>query len=157
MNLSAAGVALLQRSEGCKLVAYLDSANIPTIGYGTIRYPDGRRVKMGDTCTQEQADAWFRHDLTRFERDVDELTVDAIQQRQFDALVSFAYNVGTGNYRNSTLRKKVNFAPDDPAIRAQFMRWFHAGGEAIQGLWNRRHREADFYFGVTTPCPEFPG
>lgn len=163
MRTSPAGIALLHGSEACRLRAYLDTGKLPTIGWGTTVYPDGRRVLMGDTCTQAQADAWFARDLARFERAVDVLTIDAITQQQFDALVNLTYNIGEPNYRTSTVRRLVNANPNDPAIRAAFMRWYkdNIDGdpalEGVAGLWARRHREADFYFGVTTPCPPFPG
>lgn len=156
-TLSADGFRRLQEREGCRLEAYLDVAGIPTIGYGTIRYPGGRKVQLGDTCTADQAAAWFRFDLGRFEVAVDALTVDTVSRSQFDALVSFVYNLGEGAYRGSTLRQKVNADPNDPAIRPEFMRWVKAGGVKVKGLWVRRHDEADQYFGTSTPCPPFPG
>lgn len=156
MKCSDAGIKLIQSFEGLRLAAYLDSANIPTIGFGTIRYPNGTKVKMGDVCTEADADDYFRHDLTRFELDVDAMTADTVAQRQFDALTSFAYNLGTTAYRDSTLRNRVNLMPNDPAIRAEFMKWYKAGGKPVLGLWRRRHKEADTYYGVTTPVPEMP-
>lgn len=155
-NVSPEGLKLLKRFEGLRLAAYLDSAGIPTIGYGTIRYPNGEKVKMGDLCTPDQADLYFQHDLRRFELAVDALTVDTISQRQFDALTSLTYNIGENGYRGSTLRRVLNTNPDDRGIRKQFMRWHFAGGRPIKGLFKRRHQEADFYFGVTTPLPAWP-
>jgi lysozyme len=155
-GLSADGMALLRQFEGLRLEAYQDVAGIWTIGYGTTRYPNGQKVRAGDRCTLEQADIYFAHDLERFELAVDALTVDTILQRQFDGLTSFTYNVGEQAYKDSTLRKLVNANPNNPAIRDQFMRWHNAGGKPIPGLWKRRHREADFYFGVSTPIPPGP-
>jgi lysozyme len=155
-DVSPEGLTLLKQFEGLRLSAYLDSAGIPTIGYGTIRYPNGEKVKMGDLCTPDQADMYFAHDLQRFERAVDALSVDTLSQRQFDALTSFTYNTGENAYRTSTLRKVVNVNPNDPGIRRQFQKWHFAGGRPIKGLWKRRHREADFYFGVKTPLPAWP-
>lgn len=155
-SLSPEGVALIKQFEGLRLEAYPDSAGIWTIGYGTTRYPNGQKVRPSDRCTVEQADLYFGHDLQRFELAVDALTVDGLVQRQFDALTSFVYNVGESAYRDSTLRKRVNANPNDPAIRDQFMRWHNAGGKPVLGLWRRRHREADFYFGVSTPMPPGP-
>jgi len=161
-TVSAAGIALMHRWESCRLAAYLDTGKVPTLGWGTTRYPTGRRVQMGDTCTQEQADAWFRHDLGATEKAVDALTVDAITQPQFDALVCFTYNVGEPSYRKSSLRRLVNMNREDPGIRRQLMRWHYDNVdgdpelEPVEGLWNRRHSEADHYFGVVTPVPDFP-
>lgn len=160
---SPAGRGLLHGNESCCWAAYLDTAGIYTIGWGCTRYPDtGKRVQKGDTCTQAQADAWFALDLAGVERSVDDLMVDALLQRQFDALSSFAYNEGSPALKNSTLRKLVNANPEHPGIRSEFMKWFyeHQNGSPIatpeEGLWIRRHREADFYFGVSTPCPPYP-
>lgn len=162
VKISPEGESLIQGFEALRLRAYLDSAGIPTIGWGTIRYPDGRKVKMGDTCTVEQATEYFRHDLSGRELAVDALMVDSITQRQFDALLSFAYNNGTTGLKDSTLRRRVNANPDDPAIRAAFMMWYKARDpktgqlKKVRGLWIRRHHEADYYFGVSTPVPEMP-
>lgn len=155
-GISAEGMALLKHFEGLRLEAYKDVAGIWTIGYGTTRYPNGQKVRAGERCTEAQADLYFGHDLERFELAVDALTVDTIRQRHFDALTSFTYNVGEQAYKDSTLRKLVNANPDNPAIRDQFMRWHNAGGKPVAGLWKRRHREADFYFGVSTPIPPGP-
>lgn len=162
MKLSAEGEALIQGFESLRLRAYLDSAGIPTIGWGTIRYPDGRKVQLGDTCTVEQAQTYFRHDVADTEQRIDALTTDAISQAQFDALVSFGYNNGWPGYAGSTLRRRVNADPAAPTIRAAFMMWYKATDpktgklKKVWGLWIRRHHEADHYFGVTTPVPEMP-
>lgn len=145
-TISPKGIALIREFEGLRLKAYKDSAGIPTIGYGTIRYPDGTRVKMGDTCTKEQAAAYQLHDLKWVIDAVDTMTTDELTQNQFDALCSFVYNVGATAYRDSTLRKKVNANPADRSIRQEFARWNKAGGKVIQGLVNRRQKEAALYF-----------
>lgn len=76
-----------------------------------------------------------------------------IRQQQFDALVSFTYNVGVSAFSTSTLLRKVQAFPDDPTIRDEFMRWVYAGGQVVQGLVNRRKKEADYYFSeVGTGC-----
>lgn len=157
MITSSDGIILIQRFESCRLQAYLDSANIPTIGWGTIVYPTGVRVRLGESCTPYEADAYFRHDLHRFEASVDALTTDTVTQYQVDALVSFTYNEGEGAYRKSGLRSKVNANPNDPTVRDEYMKWYFAGGKPVRGLWARRHTEADHHFGVATPEPAFPG
>lgn len=162
MNLSADGEFLIQRFEALRLEAYRDQAGIPTIGFGTIRYPDGSKVKMGDTCTVEQAVEFFRHDTKHMIQAVDALTTDAIAPHQFDALVSLAYNIGDGAYRDSTVRRRVNANPADPTIRDAFMMWYKVRDpktgrlKKSEGLWRRRHLEADYYFGVQTPEPPMP-
>ncbi len=108
---------------------------------------------MGDTCTEEQAEEYFQHDLQRFEIAVDALIGVPLTPSQFDALVSFSYNLGKSALAGSTLRTKVNADSHDPTIRGEFMKWHLVQGQPVLGLWRRRHAEADTYFGTTTPCP----
>jgi lysozyme len=147
---SDACLDLIKRFEGYSSKAYLDSVNVRTIGYGTTVYPSGKRVALGDVCTEQQADAWLKHDVQWAERAVYAYTRDDINQGQFDALVSFAYNLGAGALRGSTLLKLVNANPCDyEAITKQFMRWNKAGGKVLKGLTRRRTAEAYMYaFGV---------
>lgn len=108
-TISADGLALLEHFEGCELTAYQCPAKVWTIGYGTTRYPDGRKVQPGDKL-QSRMDAWKLKaaDLRRIEKQVDDLTRDEISQHQFDALVSFVYNMGETAFRNSTLLQLAN-------------------------------------------------
>jgi lysozyme len=164
MKITPAGLALIHGSEGCRLVAYDDNGNaaggVWTLGWGTTRYPPwhlaGRRVRQGDICTREQADQFFAHDLKASEDGVDALTRDDLLPRQADGLVCLTYNIGVQGYAGSTVRRRVNAQPLDPTIREAFMRWHKDDGVDVEGLWVRRHRESDFYFGVQTPCPEPP-
>jgi lysozyme len=134
------------------LVAYKDSAGIPTIGIGTTFYPDGTRVKMGDTCTVDQAYTYFRHEVANVVKKVDSFTRDDINQGMFDALVDFGYNLGTGALQGSTLLKVVNANPTNyPAIEAEFQKWCKAKNaqtgqlEVLQGLLRRRNCEFYLY------------
>ena len=111
------GLKLIKEFEGCKLKAYKCPAGVWTIGYGNTFYPDGRKVKEGDVITQGEADNLLLSILDHFEKSTDSFTIDEISQHQFDALVSFAYNCGVNNLKNSTLLKKVNANPNDPTIR----------------------------------------
>jgi lysozyme len=156
MKMTLDGFDKLTHREGCRLTAYQDGGGVWTIGYGTTRYPSGARVQPRDGCSQDQADTWFRFDLGRTEIAVDALTIDAVGLAQFDALVSFTYNVGEGAYRGSTLRQRINLNPTDPAIRPEFMKWHFDNHVPVLGLWNRRHDEADQYFGTVTSRPPFP-
>lgn len=149
------GLALLKTSESCRLEAYLDSKGVPTIGWGTTRYPSGTRVAMGDTCTQAQADGWLARDVDAAE-DVVDATTAGLSPNQADALTSFTYNLGADAFRMSSLRRCVNVNPKDPDIRAHFMPWHFVGTTPVHGLWTRRHAEADHYFGVATLCPPMP-
>ena len=147
MILDNKGYLLITKHEGLKLKPYLCPAKIPTIGYGNTYYPDGKRVTLLDKdITKQQAFDMFKEIANRFAKRVDTLVTSNINQNQFNALVSFAYNVGTGNFSSSTLLKKVNKNPNDLTLKAEFLRWNKAGGKVLNGLTNRRNEEADLYF-----------
>ena len=144
---SQKGLDLIKRFEGLKLKPYLCPASIATIGYGNTYYPSGAKVKLTDPAiTKEKAEELLKFLLTSYEKGVDSFCRDDINQNQFDALTSFAYNVGVGNLQKSTLIKKVNRNPNDPTIRAEFMKWNKGGGKVLLGLTRRRQAEADLYF-----------
>lgn len=146
-NISDKGLSLIKQFEGLKLKPYLCSANVPTIGYGSTYYEDGTKVKLTDPqITEQRASGLLLNVLKHYEKSVDTFTRDDINQNQFDALVSFSYNVGTNALKNSTLLKLVNANPEDQFIREQFLRWNKAGGRALKGLTKRRSAEADLYF-----------
>ncbi len=133
--ISDKAVALVKKFEGCKLKAYLCPAGVATIGFGTTH-----NVKMGDTCTQEQADQWLKADLNATERTINEFVTVKINQNQRDALASFIYNLGAGAFKNSTLCRKLN-SGDYQGASAEFMRWIYAGGKPLDGLVKRRTAE----------------
>jgi lysozyme len=137
---------VIKQFEGLRLVAYQDSAGIWTIGYGLTRYPNGQPVRQGDEITPLQAEQYFMETLTTFSQGVEDLINVELTTNQFAALVSLAYNIGLTAFRNSTILDMVNQNPNDPDIRAQFMRWVYAGGVVNQGLINRRTQEANLYF-----------
>ena len=151
-TISADGLALLEHFEGCELKAYKCPAGVWTIGYGTTRYPDGRKVQPGDKLASRM-DAWKLKaaDLRNIEKQVDDLTRDDISQHQFDALVSFVYNLGDGALRGSTLLKLVNDpATDSERITTEFLKWdnLHINGKFVKdypGLNRRRRSEANLY------------
>ena len=140
MLVSNKGVDLICEFEGKRLVAYDDGVGVWTIGFGTIKYPNGVRVKKGDTCTIEQAKEYMRHDLIEFEHTVNSSVKVPLNQNQFDSLVSLAYNIGSNAFKSSTLVKKLN-AGDYQGAADQFNAWVNAGGKRMQGLVNRRDRE----------------
>lgn len=147
MKTSQRGIELIKSFEGLSFQPYLDSIGVCTIGYGTTIYPNGNRVKMSDKHIEDQdAEDFLKHDLGYFEKQVDSMTRDDITQNQFDALVSFAYNLGANALKGSTLLKKVNTNPNDQSIRNEFMKWVYAGGKKLKGLENRRKMEANLYF-----------
>jgi lysozyme len=147
MILDNKGYLFITKHEGLSLKPYLCPAKIPTIGYGNCYYSDGKRVTLLDKdITKQQAFEMFKEIANRFGKRVDALVTSNINQNQFNALVSFAYNVGTGNFSSSTLLKKVNKNPNDLTLKAEFLRWNKAGGKVLNGLTNRRNEEADLYF-----------
>lgn len=142
-----AGIQMIKTFEGFRSAPYKCPAGIPTIGYGATFYTSGTRVTMSDRpITESEAISLLRYVLVSFEKYVDSYCVDTITQNQFDALVSFCYNLGPANLKSSTLIKKVNANPNDPTIRDEFMKWTRGGGEVLPGLVRRRKAEADLYF-----------
>lgn len=141
MIITNEGINLIKKFEGLKLEAYLCPAGVWTIGYGHTK-----GVKKGDKITQLEADNLLKEDLSSFEKGVTSLIKSNINQNQFDALVSFAFNLGLVNLKNSTLLKKVNSNPDDRTIVDEFIKWIYAGGKPLEGLKRRRQAEAYLYF-----------
>ena len=146
MKLNEAGKSLIKLFEGCKLTSYKCSANHDTIGYGNTFYEDGTKVKPGDKITQERANELFEIIAKDFSDKVVPLVKSEVNENQFAALTSFAYNAGIGNLKSSTLLKKVNANPSDETIRAEFMKWVRANNKVLAGLERRRKAEADLYF-----------
>lgn len=142
--LSDNGMKLLEQFEGLRLESYLDSAGIYTIGFGTIKYPDGSKVKKGDKITKSQAKEYKLHDLKEFESTVNTSVKAPITQNQYDALVSLSYNIGSGAFKNSTLLKKLN-ASDYKGAAEQFLVWNKVNSKKVQGLVNRRETEKKLF------------
>lgn len=146
-KLSKQGLDLIKKYEGFRANPYKCPAGVPTIGYGATYYPDGKRVKLTDApITEKQASEMLKAMVIPYEKAVDTFCVDTINQNQFDALVSFAYNVGTNALKNSTLLKKLNINANDPSIKDEFMKWTKAGGKTLKGLVTRRTEESTIYF-----------
>ncbi|PQK86771.1 lysozyme [Pantoea ananatis] len=139
MQTSNKGMDLIKRFEGLKLEAYRDSVGIPTIGYG---HTSG--VKMGDVITCEQADKYLREDLLLAELTINTNVKVKLTQNQFDALASFVFNLGSGNFVKSTLLKKLN-AGDFAAAADEFGKWVNAGGKKLAGLVKRRAAEREVF------------
>lgn len=139
LTIGKAGLDLIKHFEGLRLEAYICPAGVPTIGYGSTR-----GVRLGDRISEAQAEALLRRDLLRFERAVNDLVKVPLTQGQFDALVSFAYNVGEGSLASSTLLKRLNAGRYAEAAD-QFLRWNKArvNGRltALPGLTRRREAE----------------
>lgn len=140
MRTSHTGIALIKSFESLRLEAYRCPAGVWTIGYG---HTAG--VRRGDVIDEQRAEYLLAEDLKKFE-DVVNRECPHVNQNQFDALVSFTFNVGSGNFQKSTLLKCVKANPDNVNIRYEFSRWNKSKGMVLAGLIRRRKAEADLYF-----------
>ena len=146
-KIGSKGIELIKSFEGLKLKPYLCPAQIATIGFGNTYYPDGKKVKLTDPAiTIEKAEELLKFILVTYEKAVDSFCRDDISQPQFDALVSFCYNLGPKALQGSTLIKKVNANPKDVTIADEFAKWNKANGRVLVGLTRRRQAEAKLYF-----------
>lgn len=133
-------ILLIKSFEQLRLNSYLCPAGKWTIGYG---HTDG--VNRGMLITEKTADAFLKQDIKHAEQAVNEVDAD-LTQEQFDALVSFVFNVGVQAFRVSTLRKLVERNPNDPKIADEFRRWVYAGDKKLPGLIKRREQEIKLYY-----------
>nr|DAI82871.1 MAG TPA: Lysozyme [Caudoviricetes sp.] len=140
MQTSEKGIALIKQFEGCKLTAYQDSVGVWTIGYGWTQPVDGKPICAGMTIKQETAVRLLKTGLVSYESDVSRLVKVGLTQGQFDALVSFTYNLGARSLSTSTLLRKLN-AGDYAGAADEFLRWNKAGGKVLNGLNHRREAE----------------
>jgi lysozyme len=137
LNISEQGLELIRQHEGCRLEAYFDSVGVATIGWGHTR-----GVKLGDVCTQEQADAWLLEDVKEAEACIEAnvLVLVPLTQGEFDALCSWVFNLGCRALKNSTLLRKL-LASDYDGASLEILRWDNAGGKRVAGLTARREAE----------------
>lgn len=146
-KLSQKGLELIKQFEGLSLTPYVCAGGINTIGYGNTYYTNGKKVTLQDKpITKEQAEELLKFSLSTYEKAVDSFCRDDISQGNFDALCSFAYNLGPKALQGSTLIKKVNANPKDVTIADEFMKWNKANGKVLVGLTKRRQAEATIYF-----------
>jgi lysozyme len=141
MKISEEGKALIKKFEGCKLEAYLCSAGVPTIAFGRTK-----NVKLGDTCTQEQADAWLEEELEEYTGYVSDAVTQTLQQNQIDAMVAWTYNLGPSNLRSSTMLQVLNEGKFQE-VPQQMRRWNKANGKVLEGLERRRLAESMLFDG----------
>lgn len=156
MKMSAHGLELLTKWEGFETNVYKDSAGLPTIGVGHLLTKDelysgkilieGNQVKFHNGLTRQQVVNLLGEDIRRYEETVRTSVKVKLEQFQFDALVSFCFNVGQRAFANSTLLKKVN-ANAFNEVPEQFSRWNKVGGRAVAGLTNRRNNEIKLWEG----------
>lgn len=151
------------------LIPYKCPAGVPTIGFGNTFYEDGTKVNLTDPAiTRDRAILIFRASLAYFEKTVDSLMTDKVNQNQFDSILDFAYNAGIGALKASTLLKKVNANPSDPTIAKEFGKWVYGGDgtknkkdddgdglideagekQKLNGLVARRKAESELYFKI---------
>jgi len=140
MKINTAGLNLLKSFEQCRLIAYQDSGGVWTIGWGHT----GDDVYSGLVITQEQADALLAQDLAGCEAGVTRLLKRPVNANQFSAMVCFAYNVGLGNFKQSTLLNCVNKGQFGDAAK-EFLRWNRVKGIISAGLTRRRQAESDLF------------
>lgn len=141
MNTSQKGLDLIKKYEGCRLYAYRCPAGVLTIGYG---HTNG--VKAGQAITQVQAEQFLREDISPIEKLLNGMGVN-FKQQQFDALVSWIFNLGAANFKSSTMYKKIIARASDSEITDQLVKWFNAGGKPLSGLKKRRVEEANMFLG----------
>ena len=141
MKISQKGIDLIKKFEGCKLYAYRDSVGVATIGYGHIK-----GVKMGMSITQQQAETFLKDDIKPVETFLNGMGIN-YTQGQFDALTSWIFNLGQGNFKSSTMYKYIVARKSDLEITDQMVKWHNAGGKPLIGLKKRRCDEANMFLG----------
>lgn len=146
MKVNAEGYALLKRFEGCILKAYKCPAGVWTIGFGNTFYEDGTKVKEGDVITQQRADELAKFIVEQFADSIRAMIKQPLNENQFSACVSLAYNIGTGGFKKSSVLRKLNVNPTDPTIADSFRLWNKGGGVILKGLVRRREAEIALYF-----------
>ena len=143
-TISDTGSSLTREAERIELQAYFDTGGVWSIGYGTIKYPNGVRVKKGDVCTRGQAEIWLKNDCLWVDACLDKHVKVAVSQNQFDALASFVYNIGETAFIKSTMLTLINNSNFSSAA-SQFDRWIYDNGKEIKGLVNRRAKEKTLF------------
>ncbi len=136
LKTSQEGISLIKKFEGCELTAYQCSAGVWTIGYGHTK-----GVEKGMTISKESAEEMLVEELHEYENYINDNVTASLSQNQFDAMVSWVYNLGPANLKASTLLKVLN-AGDYDGVPAQIKRWNKAGGQTLDGLIRRREAEA---------------
>lgn len=144
MTTSSRGLQLIKDFESLRLYAYRCPAGVPTIGYGHTL-----GVKMGQAITEKQAEDYLKQDVAPIERYLNDVGVN-FRQEQFDALVSWIFNLGAGNFQHSTLFKKICTDAPDGEIAEQILKWINADGKPLLGLKRRRIAEANMFLGAET-------
>ena len=149
MKESQEAIDLIKKWEGCRLKSYHDVAGIYTIGYGSIFWKDGKKVQPNQIINLETAEDLLKWEVSKVVKRLNTYELE-VNQNQFDAIVSFCYNIGTQGFKLSTLYKLIKGNPDNPQIESEFLKWNKAriNGklQPVTGLTNRRKDEASLYF-----------
>ena len=134
------------KEGGLYLKAYLDSGNVPTIGWGsTYDFDKQRKVLLGDTITKEQAQKWLEMETSSNANEIKKLVKPYLNKNELNSLISFVYNVGINAFRNSTMLKLLNSGADKQTVANEFDRWVYDNGVKVQGLVNRRIAEKKLF------------
>lgn len=144
MNVTDEGLALIREAEGFRSAAYRDAVGVWTIGYGHTTAAGPPKVERGLVVTRDEAEAIFRRDVEAVAEGVRQVVQQTLSDAKFSALVSFAYNVGLGNFRSSSVLRAVN-AGDLAAVPQRLQLWVKAGGRTLPGLVKRRAAEAALF------------
>jgi lysozyme len=152
MKTSPSGLELIKEFEGLRLKAYKCPAAVWTVGFGHTSAAGDPVVTSGLVITKAEAEEILKCDLVQYEDAVRKLVKVALTQSQFDALVSFTYNVGEAQFSRSTLLKRVN-AGRFNEVPAEFMKWTKGGGKELPGLVRRRRAEVKLWRGMDTDTP----
>lgn len=143
--ISKEGLDLIKKWEGFRSTPYKDAVGVPTIGYGSTFYPNGKKVRLTDpSISQDKATEMLRETVKTFEDAINVAVTVPLRQNQFDALCSLAYNIGAKAFKESTLVKLLNKG-DEYGAATQFVRWNKAGGKELRGLTLRRRDERDLF------------
>lgn len=148
MRTNKRGLELIKEFEGLRLMPYLCSADVPTVGYGSTFYENGNKVSLYDKpISRARAEQLLINTITHFEKQLYPILSGLmLNDNQFSALVSFTFNVGVANFKKSTLLKIIRENPNDKDITEQFLRWNKANKKELPGLTRRRLAEAKLYF-----------
>jgi lysozyme len=144
MKINEAGLKIIREYEGLRLEAYLCPSNKWTIGFGNTFYKDGSPVRKGDTITREDAEGLLLHVVNDFADQVSNAVQVSLTSNQFSAIVSLVFNIGPGNFRSSTLLRKLN-AGDYHGASEEFGKWCYSNGTRLRGLIKRRKEEQKLF------------
>ena len=146
MDISLTGINLIKGFEGFSSKAYRDLGNKWTIGYGTLIDTESEKWLMTAVIDRTTAETLLKTDVKPVVNILNSLVKTTLNQNQFDALCSFIYNVGAGNFKSSSLLKAININPIDMNVHSNFMKWIYVNDDISSGLVKRRQLESELYF-----------